>query len=245
MDNIGARFKKIQEQQAEQQTDELDIDEFYRLRAKMLGVLIRDARMHASRTEEDCARIMGISIEEYAAWEYGDLTPTLPELEVLAFYLGIPVSHFWSQNTLKEEYTEESRTEDEYIKLRTRIIGAMLQQAREEAQLSLEDVAQEASLPIERVRAYEMGEPIPMHELNVLARAVNKTMPYFLEGSGQIGQLLASRENYQKFLELPDEIRDFVSNPVNKGFVEIAIMFSQMPTEKLRSVGASIVDITM
>jgi transcriptional regulator with XRE-family HTH domain len=244
MDNIGARFKKIQQQNVPQQ-NELDIDEFYRLRAKMLGVLIRDARMHASRTEEDCARIMGISIEEYAAWEYGDLSPTLPELEVLAFYLGIPVSQFWSQNTLNEEYTEASRTEDEYIKLRTRIIGAMLQQAREEADLTLEDIAEEAGLPAEQIRSYELGESIPMHELTVLARAVKKNMTYFLEGSGQIGQLLASRENYQKFLELPDDLREFVSNPVNKGFIEIAIMFSRMPTDKLRTVGTSIVDITM
>jgi len=246
MDDIGARFKKINEQQAAaQQETGMDIDEFYRLRAKMLGVLIRDARLNSARTIEDCARIMDISPEAYAAWEYGDDSPSLPQLEILAFYLGVPVSQFWSQNTLKDSYAEETRAEDEYIQLRTRIIGAMVQQARQEADLTVEQLAEEAGIPAAQLTAYESGEPIPMHELTVLARGVNKNMPYFLEASGKIGELLDAREKYQKFVELPEDIREFVSNPINKGFIEIAIMFSKMPTDKLRSVGSSIVDITM
>ncbi|MEO0561037.1 MAG: helix-turn-helix transcriptional regulator [Chloroflexota bacterium] len=245
MEDIGARFKKLKAAEVAEQDTGMDMGEFYRLRAKMLGVLMRDARLSAARTESDCARIMGIPVENYLAWEYGDVSPTLPQLEILAFYLGVPVSQFWSQNTLKDEYVEESRAEDEYIRIRTRIIGALLQQAREESQITQEQLADDTGLAVERIRQYETGEPIPMHELGILARGVNKPMPYFLEASGRIGELLDSREKYQKFVELPEDIREFVSNPVNQGFIEIAIMFSKMPTDKLRSVGSSIVDITM
>jgi transcriptional regulator with XRE-family HTH domain len=211
----------------------------------MLGVLIRDARLSAARTEADCARILDVDVQTYSGWEFGEGAPTLPQLEVLAFYLGVPVSHFWSQNTLQDEHHEERRMEQEYIKLRTRIVGALLRQAREEAGITVEALAEDTGLSVEQVNAYESGEPIPMHELAVLARGVNQSMPYFLENSSKIGAMLASREKYQKFVELPEDIREFVSNPVNQGFIEIAIMFSKMPTDKLRSVGSSIVDITM
>jgi transcriptional regulator with XRE-family HTH domain len=245
MDDIGARFKKLKNNEEAEQAQEMDIEAFYLLRAKMLGVLIRDARLNAARTEADCAYIFGITVEEYVAWEFGEGAPTLPQLEILAFYLGVPVSHFWSQNTLKEEHHEERRMEQEYMQLRTRIVGALLRQAREEADITVEKLAADTKLSVEQINAYENGEPIPMHELTVLARGVNQSMLYFLENSGKIGAMLASREKYQKFVELPEDIREFVSNPVNQGFIEIAIMFSKMPTDKLRSVGSSIVDITM
>jgi transcriptional regulator with XRE-family HTH domain len=247
MEDFAARFKKATEKKAAaNQEQEMDIGAFYAIRAKMLGVLVRDARLNAARTEEECARIMNVALEEYVAWEYGDLSPSLPQLEILAFYLGVPVSHFWGQNTLQDEYDESSRAELEYMQIRTRLIGALLQQARTQAGLSLEELADDAGIAPELLQQYELGEAaIPMHQLNVLASGVKQNMSYFIETSGSIGELLAMREAYQKFIELPEDIREFVSNPVNVGFIEIAIMFSQMPTDKLRSVGSSIVDITM
>lgn len=239
----NARQKQTQAQEPER---ELDIEEFYRLRGKILGVLIRDARLNASRTEDECARIMGVPVETFAAWEYGDLSPSMPELEILAYYLGVPVSHFWSQNTLKESYEDETHAQNEYIKLRSRMIGAMLRQAREEEGITVEALAEDAGLTPEQITQYELGEVhIPMHQLNVLANGVNKNLSHFQNSSGQIGELLAMREEWKHFTELPDDLRAFAANPVNRGFIEIALMFSQMPADKLRSVGSSIVDITM
>ncbi len=249
LDNdMKARLRQAQAQKNPSQAEdqELNVEEYYRLQAKMLGVLIRDARLSAARTEAECARIMGVDPSEYEAWEYGDTAPALPQLEILAFYLGVPVSHFWGQSTLKERYAEDNRAEEEYIHLRTRMVGILLRQAREGAGKTVEEVAEDAKLPIESIQAYESGEAdIPMHELNVIARSVNKTMPYFIESSGTIGELLAIREEWKHFTELPEDIRAFAANPLNIGFIEIAVMLSQMPADKLRNVGRSIVDITM
>ena len=57
--------------------------------------------------------------------------------------------------------------------------------------------------------------------------------------------LLEMREAWKHFANLPEDVRAFASNPVNIGFIHIALMLSQMPTDRLRQVGASIVDITM
>ena len=73
---------------------------------------------------------------------------------------------------------------------------------------------------------------------------MKKNTSYFLETSGYIGEWLQMREEWKHFLELPDEKRQFAANPRNIGFIEIAIMFSKMPVEDLRQVGASILDIT-
>jgi len=83
-----------------------------------------------------------------------------------------------------------------------------------------------------------------MHELSVLSGILKKNTSYFLESSGYIGEWLQMREEWKHFLELPDEKRQFAANPRNIGFIEIAIMFSKMPVEDLRQVGASILDIT-
>jgi hypothetical protein len=53
------------------------------------------------------------------------------------------------------------------------------------------------------------------------------------------------REMWKHFSNLPDEVRQFAANPLNVGFIEIAIMFSQMPAERLRRVGESVLNISM
>ncbi len=245
-DDIASKLKKQAPKQPAPGEQKLDIDATYKIRAKMIGVLMKDARLNAARTPEECARILRVSVETYMGWEFGQAMPSLPQLEVLAFYVGVPVSHFWSMETLRDEYADEDRAQAEYIALRQRMIGALLQQARTEAELTVDELAEAAGIDAEALKAYELGvQPVPMHELNVLAIGVKKNMNYFLETSGTIGELLATREMWKHFAELPEEMREFAANPLNKGFIEIAIMLSKMPTDKLRTVGESMLEITM
>jgi len=246
--NASARFKS---KQANAQSGEAgkprqhDFAESYRIRARMIGVLIHDARLNAERSIEECADLLRVTTEEMQAWEYGDSTPSLPQIELLAFYLGVPVSHFWGTDTLEAKYGRHSDIQSEYVALRTRMIGAMMRQAREDLGLTLETMSTESAIPADLLAQYEIGElPVPMHELSVLSGILKKNTSYFLETSGYIGEWLQMREEWKHFLELPDEKRQFAANPRNIGFIEIAIMFSKMPVEDLRQAEASILDIT-
>jgi transcriptional regulator with XRE-family HTH domain len=236
---------------AKQKTDpaaqrHFDFEESYRIRAKMLGVLLRDARLSANRSVEDCAQLLHIDPTMVESWEYGEAAPSLPQLELLAYYLNVPISHFWSTETLTDKSPLRQERQPEYIKLRSRIIGALLQQARQEADLTLEQLSETSGLSIEQLERYESGEVSPpMHQLAVLAGHLNKSATYFLESESQIGELLALREMWQHFSELPEEVRQFAADPINIGFIHIAIMLSKMPADQLREVGASILDITM
>src|SRR5690606_3999777 len=129
------------------------------------------------------------------AWEFGDSVPSLPQLELLANYLGVPISHFWGMETISDSRANRTDPQQEYLALRDRMIGALLRQAREDGNLSLEQVSEASSIPAEQIERYELGEvPLPIHELTVLANAVNRNVSYFLESSSYIGQLLATRE---------------------------------------------------
>ncbi len=246
----SARLKARQAKEAQAaqgtQAAPLSIAEAYRLRGKMVGVMLRDAREGASRTVEDCARLLRVTPEEIEAWEYGDQVPSLPQLELLAYYLGVPVSHFWGTDTLEASQGRHFDIQAEYMALRNRMVGALLRQAREEAGVTLEDLSQSSAVPVEQLEIYELGETaIPIHELTVLANALKKNVNYFLESSGHVGQWLAAREEWKHFAALPEDVRRFAANPLNIGFIEIAIMLSQMPTDKLRRVGESVLNITM
>lgn len=239
------KAKRADVQEGSPQPKGHDFAESYRLRAKMIGVLLRDARLNAERTIEDCAFLLRISPQEMEAWEFGDATPSLPQIELLAYYLGVPVSHFWGMETLEAKHGRHVDIQTEYTALRNRMIGALLHQAREEGNLTLEALSEASAVPVEQIRSYEMGEtPIPMHELSVFSGLVKKNTNYFLESSGHIGELLATREEWKHFNALPEEKRRFAANPRNVGFIEIAIMLSKMPVDNLREVGASILDIT-
>jgi transcriptional regulator with XRE-family HTH domain len=245
--DLSARMKAARASQDQGAAPEkpFDHEEAYRLRGKMLGVLLRDARVNADRSIEDIARMVQVTPPVVEAWEYGDEVPSLPQLELLAYYLDVPVSHFWSMETLETSRTSRRSAQQEYMTLRQRMIGALLRQAREESGQSLEGLAEGVAVSVTQLERYEWGEePIPMHELSVLASGVNKNLNYFLESSSQIGEMLTALEQWRHFNELPADLREFAANPLNVGFIEIALAFSLMPADKLKRVGVSILDIT-
>lgn len=247
--DISARMKQVRaskdKDEGRDESRPYDYAESYRIRAKMIGVLLRDARVNSARTIEDCARLLRVSSQEVEAWEYGDLVPSLPQIELLAYYFDVPISHFWGQNTLQSEREVAPDAQGEYMALRNRMIGALLRQAREEAGISLEDLSAQTNIALENLMHYEFGQMIiPMHELTVLANLVNKRMNYFLETSSHIGELLRIREEWQQFAGLDEEIRQFAANPLNIGFIKIAMMFSKMPVEELRLVAEGMLEIT-
>jgi len=247
--DASARFKKKREGQDGEAAlpKPTDFAESYRIRAKMVGVLLRDARTNAGRSIEGCAQMLKVSTQEIEAWEFGDSAPSLPQLELLAYYLGVPVSHFWGSETLEASQEKAIDAQTEYLALRNRMVGALLRQARQEDNLSVEELSQTTGLPIEQINSYELGEiPLPMHELTVLASGVKKNVKYFLESSSHVGEWLEIREEWKHFTDLPEDVRRFAANPRNLGFINIAFMLSQMPTDKLREIGESMLnDITM
>ncbi len=96
-----------------------------------------------------------------------------------------------------------------------------------------------------RLKAYEMGErPIPLPELEGLVGLLGGQIETVFDQTGPVGQWMAQQKAIQDFLQLSPELRDFVSKPVNRPYLELAMKLSGMSTEKLRSLAEDLLDIT-
>jgi transcriptional regulator with XRE-family HTH domain len=217
------------------------------IRSRKLGVLIRDARMAHRKNITECAKAIGVTPAAFRAFEEGRKAPSLPELEVMAYYFELPVSHFWGKDARSEQ---PARTEPldlaTLARLRDRIIGALLQKARMDASLSLRAMAQETGIPVSRIKAYELGDKaIPLPELEVCAAAIGVRVESFFDKAGPIGQWMTQQNEINDFLKLPEEMKAFVCKPINRPFLELARKLSDYSTDKLRSVAEDILDITL
>ena len=76
------------------------------IRSKKLGVLIQSARLASDKTIEDCAGATSISAQQLEDYEEGNSSPSLPELEALAFYLKIPIDYFWGREIITPSQDE-------------------------------------------------------------------------------------------------------------------------------------------
>ena len=215
------------------------------LRNRIIGVLLRDARIRADKTKRECAAVLGVPTSTITAYEEGRKPISLPELEVLAYFLGVPVSHFWDEEArlLAEERLPPL---EEILKIRHRIVGALLRQARLEAGKTQKELAQLLGCSPKRISDYEYGErPIPLAELEVLAHALGRPLEYFLdERSGPIGEWEKEQEAYRAFKELPEEVQAFISKPINWSYLEVAMKLAEMPASALRTIAEGLLEIT-
>jgi transcriptional regulator with XRE-family HTH domain len=216
------------------------------IRTKKLGVLIRDARLSARRTVQECAEAIGIRKSIFRSFEDGERSPSLPELEALVFFLDLPLEHFWGRE-IKSTAAPATQKIDlpRVLALRQRKIGALLRQERMNASISIRNLAGKTGIASSRIKAYELGErPIPLPELELLVSTLGGRIESFFDRNGPIGQWMLSEEAIQHFLEMPPDLREFVALPVNRPYLELAMKLSNMSRDKLRSVAENLLDIT-
>jgi transcriptional regulator with XRE-family HTH domain len=218
----------------------------FMLRTKIIGVLIRDARLAVNKTVDECGKAIGVSGETFEQYELGTKLISLPELEGLSYFLGVPLEHFWKHEAVSsgEEHRQLSNI-SQLIALRQRIIGTLLRQARQESGLSLEALAEQTKVDASRLEDYELGkEPVPIPELEMLTGVLNRSIREFQDQHGPVGVWNTRQENIKDFLRLPLEMQSFVSKPINRPYLELAIRLSEMSVDKLRAVAEGLLEIT-
>ena len=216
------------------------------IRTKKLGVLIRDARLSARRSVQECAEAIGIRKSVFRSFEEGVRPPSLPELEALVFYLDLPLDHFWSKEIKSTGPAPYQHIDlSKLMAVRQRKIGALLRQERMNASISIRNLASTTGIASSRIKAYELGErAIPLPELEVLVSTLGGRIESFFDRSGPIGQWMLSEEAVEHFLDMPMELREFVVTPVNRPYLELAMKLSNLSRDKLRSVAEDLLDIT-
>jgi transcriptional regulator with XRE-family HTH domain len=221
-------------------------EKLIQLRIRKLGVLLFDARTSVRRTEDECAQAMGVTIREYQTIEKGLKAPSLPQLEAFAFYLNIPLEHFWGNKSLSQAGQNANPPDSSRLRqIRDRLIGAQLRQKRMQAEIDLKDLSLETAIPEYLIEQYELGEKsIPVPELELLGSTLEIQLVDLLDQNGPIGLWRNDQQAMQKFLELPADLQQFVCKAVNRPYLEVAIHLSELSAEKLRSVAEGLLEIT-
>lgn len=217
------------------------------IRAKKLGVLIRDARISTRREVSECAARLGMTQDEYEAIEFGETAPSLPQLECLAYLFNVPLEHFWEEQLLSATVRRKANLDlPQIIGLRQRVIGARLRMVRLEENLSLEELAHRtSSLSVEQLETYELGEALlPLPVLEELAGILKRPIKEFLDRRGPLGVWANQQRAVQGFLSLSPELQNFVGIPTNQPYLEIAHRLSELPIDRLRMVAEGLLEIT-
>ncbi len=217
------------------------------VRKRILGVLLRDARETAGLSSGDVAELLELSEEDYLRFEKGEHTPTLPQLEVLAYFFNVPIKHFWGSQTLAAERKEREIKDrvPEVLMLRQKMIGVRLRSAREQAGLSIADVADKSGLSAGQLEVVERGLlALPVTALERVVRGVNLSLDDLVDEHGTVGNWLQAQEQFDQFLDLPSDLRDFICRPINRSYIELAIRLSNMRVQELRTIAESILEIT-
>ncbi len=220
--------------------------EVIELRSRIIGALLQNVRDRSRISQQECAAILGVPVEKLAAYEEGSKAISLPELELLTRFLNVPLSAIRTADTLNEmQADKKTPNPGMYLLLRHRIVGARLRQLRTEANRTQQDLADMLECPLATITEYEFGKrQIPVAELEVVCRALNVPLSYFLDKDSDIGKWHLLQDQFEMFKDMAPELREFVLKPINKSYLELAMKLAQMPAGALRAIAEGLLEIT-
>jgi len=224
-----------------------NVQELFQIKNRILGVLILEARQASGLAQVECAELLGISESDYASIETGKFSPTLPQLEILAFAFKVPIKHFWGAETLSAERNlgDLKDRAQELILVRQKIIGLTLRQLREKNGWSTAQLFEKTGVAIERIEGVEKGVlAMPISELEVLTRSAGGVLDDLIDDRGPVGNWLQAQQEFEAFTKLSPELRAFVLRPINRSYIELAVKLSDMKVDQLRSIAEGILEIT-
>ncbi|MDX9851614.1 MAG: helix-turn-helix transcriptional regulator [Anaerolineaceae bacterium] len=220
---------------------------YIQIRSKKLGILLLDARLSTGSSTEEISEKTGIPEERLLNFENGSLSPSLPELEILAFTYNLPVEHFWGKQILKSEASEELEEKFQtLLKIRNKIIGANIKSKRQINEITSEELAEKCDLEHDQLSQFENGETqIPIPVLEIIARCLNCQIEDFFDTQGKIGAWRKENAEINRLKDLPQEFREFITKPINAPYLDLAMKLSELDVKKLRLVAEGLLEITL
>ncbi len=220
----------------------MDIDDFS-TKAVELGAKLREERELSEISIARAAAQLGVSPEMITSMENGENAPSLPELELLANLFRVPLQKLLGLVEEKEpavRLAQEKRPA--FILLRTRIIAATLKQARINAPLTIEEMAQRINFPVSTLEEFESGTlPIPQPVLEKACGELGISIDTLLSPLTPKPRTEVAETTPTS---LPSELNEFVSNPANLPYLNLAKKLSGMEAARLREIAESLLEIT-
>jgi len=225
----------------------MDPDFAKTLRAKKLGVLLRDARLSSGKTMKECGEAIGVSGSTISSYEKGKSSPSLPELEMLAYFLKVPIGRFWKDIIISSEDVPLDQLDIEHTQaIRHRQIGKLLEEARLKLEITFDEITEKTGITYGRMKRFETGDsPVPLPELELLSNTLEFTLSDLFEIETDVGKWIAAQSGINEFLELPTDLQRFITKPVNRPYLEVAKKLSTLTADQLREIAESLLEITI
>ncbi|HSJ54600.1 MAG TPA: helix-turn-helix transcriptional regulator [Anaerolineae bacterium] len=217
------------------------------IRNKIVGILVRRARLRAGKSQRECAEFLAISSHLFAEYEQGRRGLSLPHLEALAYFLQVPMVSLWDENhVLPEEKPQEPVPIAAMIQLRTRMLAVQFRQCRHSAGLTQQQMADLLGCSAYKISQYEAGRrEISLAELEMAAEQCGQSLADLCdEAIVPLGRAELQRQLATRLDELPSDLRDFVLKPTNTLYLRIAMLLSTMKADSLRQIAETLLDIT-
>ena len=216
------------------------------IKRKKLGILIKDARLFIGKTKKECGQYLGISGGAFNSIENGKRSISLPELEIFANNLSLPVKYFFQEKLQTENDLSNLILNQEDFSISTKNIASEILAAYDESNLTYKEIKEKTGISSTRFKKYINGEtPIPIPELETLCSLFEIWLFSLINDSTFSGKKALENLSIAGFKKLDSELQEFVSKPVNTPYLEIAKRLSDLSTEELRGIAEGILEITI
>ncbi len=146
---------------------------------------IKQVRKLRRRTIHDCASFLNITKEQYIKFEEGIAPISLPEIELLAIFLSIPLNLLFENSPLDEDALSllSARISPQFINLRHKMIRAKLLAEKKNRAVTIDEIQNATKIPRDDLEAYETGQrPIPLDHLMKISDFLSLPIQTFLNG---------------------------------------------------------------
>jgi transcriptional regulator with XRE-family HTH domain len=216
------------------------------IRNRIIGTLVKRARLKAGRSQRECADLLGCSPFAYTQYEQGRWGLSLSHLETLARLFKVPLANLWDDSSIPpDEPVEDAATIQQAMLLRRKILAVQFRQCRRTGGLTQKQMGQLLGRSTGIIGRYERGErDIPLAELEVAAQRCGKALVDFEDRPVEPSQGEVRLQSLD-LGELAPDVREFVLKPTNALYLRIAMLLSSMKADGLRQIAETLLDITL
>lgn len=217
------------------------------IRNRIIGILVKRARLEAGKSQRDCAEFLGCSPSTFSQYEHGKRGLSLPQIEALAHWFEVPLNSLWDDGyTRPGELEDEPLPMDQLMLLRRKMLAVKFRKCREEADLSQREMSKLLGCSTYLISQYERGaRDISLAELELAAEHCGASLEGFMDDETiPLGPAEQQRRMVARLEELPPDVRDFVLKPTNALYLRIAMQLSAMKADHLRQIAETLLDIT-
>jgi transcriptional regulator with XRE-family HTH domain len=205
------------------------------IHSKIMGVLLRAARLRAGKTMKQCAEWLGCSSHVFSQYEYGRRPVSLPVLELLARFFRVPVRYLHDDTSAVLDAPSARSPAEQILRLRHKEIGVLLREARSRVGMTQKQCAEILGTSADTVSKYEHGsKAVPFTHLELLADSFGIPVSDFRdrELEAECGEELLPPD--EVWGNLPPEIKRFICEADSLPYLEMAVRLSELPADSLR-----------